>query len=100
MQHERGGGLGFPDYSKISDLIPTSSSSGISATCPEDGWIIVRMQVDNNAMRTVTINGYIVVETRSGAEYLNGSEAGGIYPVLQGYVIVATRATVRFCPNL
>lgn len=90
-------GVGFPDYTTRQALISTSSTSGATATAPENGWIFVNVQLDNNTSRTVSINGIEVINTRSGAEYLNGSECGGAYPVKKGATITAVRATVYFC---
>lgn len=90
-------GVGFPDYTTFQALIGTSSTSGTTATVPANGWIFVRMQLDNNTARTVSINGTEIIKTQSGAEYLNGNECGGAYPVKQGASITAVRATVYFC---
>lgn len=87
----------FPDYSTYQSLISSSSSSGTTVSAPSDGWIFPRMQLDNNTTRSISINGTVVIEVRSGAEYLNGNEAGGAMPVKKGDSIKAIRATVYFC---
>ena len=91
------GGLNFPDYSKISPFIENSTTE-TSKTVSEDGWIFCFMQLDNNTTRTVKIDGQVVCQITSGAEYLNGNEMGGGYPVKKGMVVSATRVTVKFCP--
>lgn len=88
----------YPNYSAFQTLIGSSTTSATTATAPANGWIFVRMQLDNNTTRTVSINGKEIIKTKSGAEYLNGDECGGAYPVKQGASITAVRATVYFAP--
>ena len=88
----------YPNYSAFQTLIGSSTTSATTATAPANGWIFVRMQLDNNTARTVSINGTEIIKTQSGAEYLNGNECGGAYPVKQGASITAVRATVYFAP--
>lgn len=87
----------YPNYSAFQTLIG-SSTSATTATAPANGWIFVRMQLDNNTTRTISINNKEIISVTSGAEYLNGNECGGAYPVKQGASIKAVRATVYFAP--
>lgn len=88
----------YPNYSAFQTLIGHSTTSATTATAPANGWIFVRMQLDNNTDRTISINNKEIISVRSGAEYLNGNECGGAYPVKQGASITAVRATVYFAP--
>lgn len=88
----------YPNYSAFQALIGSSNASGTTATAPANGWIFVRMQLDNNTARTVSINDTEIIRIQSGAEYLNGNECGGAYPVKKGASIRAVRATVYFAP--
>ena len=88
----------YPNYSAFQTLIRSSTTSATTATAPANGWIFVRMQLDNNTTRTISINNKEIISVTSGAEYLNGNECGGAYPVKQGASIKAVRATVYFAP--
>lgn len=88
----------YPNYSAFQTLIGRSTTSATTATAPANGWIFVRMQLDNNTARTISINNKEIISVYSGAEYLNGNECGGAYPVKQGASITAVRATVYFAP--
>ena len=92
-------GVGQPDYATFQGLITSSLASEQSTKAPSKGWIFARMQLDNNATRTVSVNGHEIINVRSGADYLNGNECGACFPVNSGDTIACVRATIYFCSN-